>query len=181
MSKRGKMSINYDTIAQKHGISESAVRHLAQAIVQGNGTQAQFNHPELGGSGQWMPRMVMIGDMFNNKLKAKVESLCHELAAAYQDGQIKPLSTMQTMQTQWWSADLKKPSIAGEQNNLRYAYFPDEGRLIIEHNTQETMYNTSPHTITGVSQQQTSGHMMLVFQTQSGQMLTIQDFSIIQS
>jgi hypothetical protein len=42
---------------------------------------AQFNHPEFGGSGQWMRGgMIMLGDMFNNGLKNSVGNLCQELA-----------------------------------------------------------------------------------------------------
>lgn len=42
---------------------------------------AQFDHPELGGKGQWMQGgMVMVGDMFNHALKAKVTELCTALA-----------------------------------------------------------------------------------------------------
>ncbi|MFM8524351.1 MAG: hypothetical protein ACKOCM_01815, partial [Cyanobacteriota bacterium] len=41
-----------------------------------------FNHPELGGSGQWMASgMMMIGDMFNNGLKARVDGLCRDVSA----------------------------------------------------------------------------------------------------
>jgi hypothetical protein len=54
---------------------------LLQSLVNGNGTMAQFNHPELGGGGQWMRGgMTIVGDMFNHGLKAKVEGLCSELS-----------------------------------------------------------------------------------------------------
>ena len=46
------MSLNYDTIAQKYDVNPDVVRYLAQVIAQGNGKQAQFNHPQLGGIGQ---------------------------------------------------------------------------------------------------------------------------------
>ena len=51
------------------------------ALSAGGGTQAQFNHYELGGMGQWSRGgMIMIGDMFNNGLKAKVDMLCNDLS-----------------------------------------------------------------------------------------------------
>lgn len=69
-------------LAKKHKVSPEAVRVLHDALRRGNLTMAQFNHPELGGSGQWMQGgMVMVGDMFNNGLKAKVDALCVALAA----------------------------------------------------------------------------------------------------
>jgi hypothetical protein len=37
---------------------------------------------KLGGSGQWMAGgPIMISDMFNNALKARVDALCNELSA----------------------------------------------------------------------------------------------------
>jgi len=69
-------------LAQRSGVSTEAVLTLLQALVHGQGTMAQFDHPELGGRGQWMPGgMVMVGDMFNQALKATVDGLCVELAA----------------------------------------------------------------------------------------------------
>jgi hypothetical protein len=70
-----------ESLAQRHGVSTEAVMTLLQALVNGNGASAQFNHPELGGTGQWMRGgMTMVGDMFNDALKAKVNSLCSELS-----------------------------------------------------------------------------------------------------
>lgn len=68
-------------IARQFYISTDAVMTMLQALINGHGTMAQFSHPELGGSGQWMQGgMTMVGDMFNNSLKAKVDSLCYELS-----------------------------------------------------------------------------------------------------
>src|SRR4051812_30189658 len=41
-------------LAGRYGISTDAVMAMLQALVRGNGSMAQFNHPELGGGGQWM-------------------------------------------------------------------------------------------------------------------------------
>src|ERR1700735_1005676 len=70
-----------DELAQRYSVSPDAVKTLLQSLVSSNGTMAQFNHPELGGGGQWMRGgMTMVGDMFNHGLKAKVERLCSELS-----------------------------------------------------------------------------------------------------
>src|SRR4051812_15452121 len=67
-------------LARKHGVSESAVSELFSALQRGGGGMAQFDHVELGGYGQWMRNgMIMIGDMFNHALKAKVDALCQDL------------------------------------------------------------------------------------------------------
>ncbi len=174
------MTLNYQQLAEKHNVSVSVVQHLAQAMADGNGTIAQFNHPELGGMGQWMSGMVMIGDAFNLTLKSKVSALCEELAQAYRNGQITSTSfTMPMMQSKWWSANLSNPSITGGQNNLRYAYFPQHQRLIVSKDHQETIYDTMSHIITGVSQQQINQKTMLVFHTQSGQSFYAHEFEII--
>lgn len=68
-------------LAQKYGVSRAAVMTLLEALVRGNGSMAQFSSPELGGGGQWMRGgMTMVGDMFNNGLKATVDGLCSELS-----------------------------------------------------------------------------------------------------
>ncbi len=68
-------------IAQRHGFSVEAVTAMLDAVINGNGSMAQFNHGEFGGSGQWMAGgMTMLSDMFNNYLKGRVDNLCAELS-----------------------------------------------------------------------------------------------------
>src|ERR1700710_2630216 len=72
-------------IADRHGVSTDAARQLLSSLAAGGGRQAQFNHYELGGMGQWSQGgMIMIGDMFNQGLKSRVAALCDELAQALQ-------------------------------------------------------------------------------------------------
>jgi hypothetical protein len=79
LTEQGRQRIN--DLAQRYGVSTDAVMALLQALINGNRTMAQFNHPELGGSGQWLQGgMTMVGDMFNHGLKAKVDGLCTELS-----------------------------------------------------------------------------------------------------
>jgi len=60
---------NVGEIAKRHGFSEAAGQALADALRSGGGRQAQFNHPELGGMGQWSQGgMLMIGEMNNDEL-----------------------------------------------------------------------------------------------------------------
>lgn len=176
-------------LQQRYGVSGDAVMTLLRALVAGHGTMAQFNHPELGGLGQWSQGgMIMIGDMFNNQLKARVDGLCSELAARLRE--LNPL-TAATTQTQsqggvvtgqgaslfvagsggssgnWWPAELGQPASAGSQNNLRYAYFPAARRLAIQVDGRTTLYDTGDHQIGGVSQQQ-GGGSSLTFTSQHG-------------
>jgi len=48
---------------------------LLQALLNSNGTMAQFNHRELGGGGQWMR-----GGMFDQGLNSKIDGLCSPLS-----------------------------------------------------------------------------------------------------
>ncbi len=79
LTPEGQQIIN--NLAQRYNFSSDAVFSLLQSVINGNGSMAQFNHPEFGGSGQWMQGgMIMLGDMFNNYLKNSVSNLCQELA-----------------------------------------------------------------------------------------------------
>src|ERR1019366_10379006 len=70
-----------EQLAQSSGFSPDSVTHMLVAVLHGNGSMAQFGHPEFGGNGQWMRGgMLMVGDMFNSNLKARVDSLCNDIA-----------------------------------------------------------------------------------------------------
>jgi hypothetical protein len=160
-------------IARRHGVSSEAASQLLSAIAAGGGRQAQFNHPELGGMGQWSQGgMTMIGDMFNQGLKARVAGLCSDLAelwhsaAAFAPDQPQPWNSssdaksaemfMQPAFGHRWPAELGAPTATGSQNDMHYAIFPGSRRLAIERGGQVTVYDTGDHRIGGVSQQQGS-------------------------
>lgn len=160
-----------EEIARRYYVSVDAVLTLLQAVNNGGGTMAQFSHPEFGGSGQWMQGgMTMIGDMFNNSLKAKVDNLCYELAGLLgnsalfappaqqaQGGYAQASLFAQNTSGPWWPAELGNPSSSGAQNNLRYAIFPSARRLVIDLDGLVTVYDTLGHQIGGVGQQQGYG------------------------
>lgn len=169
-------------LAQKHKVSLEAVQHLADAMQRGNGTQAQFNHPEFGGMGQWQNGMLMIGDAFNTALKAKVHALCQDLVHSQQSGGLSSMPSMsfsKMSNTAWWSDELGQPSSSGQQNDSRYAIFSDKARLAIMREGQLSVYNTKAYQITGVSQQQSNQHQHLVFTTRDGKMVSESDFEKI--
>jgi len=161
------MPDNIAEIAQRHGFSPDAARAVAEALRRGGGRMAQFNHPELGGMGQWSAGgMLMIGDMFNNDLKARVDALCRDLAAA--PGPVPAAAEQEPGQTgDWWPNDLGSPSATGAQNDMRYACFPDKRRLAVMHHGQVHVYDTGDHRIGGFSQQQSSSQH-LTFTSQNG-------------
>jgi hypothetical protein len=182
-------------LAGRYGISAEAAAIVLRALIAGGGTMAQFNHPELGGMGQWSQGgMIMVGDMFNDALKAKVSGFCTELAGLVADqsnwqqrGEDYRSSSQPANRqggdifsevslsipakganfARWWGADLGHPASTGAQNATRYAYFPASRRLALEVNGRVTFYDTGDHQIGGVSQQQ-SGEASLTFTSQHG-------------
>ncbi|MEO8245328.1 MAG: SHOCT domain-containing protein [bacterium] len=148
----------------RHNVSPETVTQLLIALDTGGGRQAQFNLPELGGMGQWAQGgMVMVGEMFNNGLKGRVDALCRDLAAALRANTIfAPAGT-----TGGWPADLGQPASQGSQNDMRYAWFPDTRRLAISENGQVTVYHTADLQISGFGQAQGQGQT-LTFTSQYG-------------
>jgi hypothetical protein len=150
-------------IAQRHGLSREAVLAMLYAIHAGGGTMAQFSIPELGGSGQWMQGgMTMVGNMFDNALKARVDALCGELAQLLATTPVFPASS------NWWPDNLGVPSSAGGQNNVRYAVFPGTRRLAVQIDGVTKVFDTGEHRIGGVQQQQGSGYGSVSFTSQLG-------------
>lgn len=171
------MPNNIAEIARRHGFSLDAARALAQALRRGGGGMAQFNHPELGGMGQWSAGgMIMIGEMFNHDLKARVDALCRDLASApgpvpaaaeREPGQTGDRQTGDWQTGDWWPEGLGTPSAAGGQNDMRYACFPDKHRLAVMRDGNVRVYDTADHRIGGFSQRQ-SGSQTLTFTSQNG-------------
>jgi len=182
-------------LARRHGFSVDAVTHMMYSVLNGNGSMAQFAHPEFGGSGQWMRGgMLMLGDMFNHGLKGRVDALCNDISGilANQPGLLS-IGSFQSQsqggnawQTQaagaptrqsslflpdpasnWWPQDLGAPSATGSQNSVRYAYFGGARRLAVQTGSDTWVYDTLDHQIGGFSQQQGSGGSIL-FTSQYG-------------
>jgi hypothetical protein len=191
-----------ENLARRYGVTSDAVTVLSRAVQAGNGTMAQFSHPELGGPGQWSRGgMTMIGEMFNNALKTKVKELCSELAKllSHPPSADKLEGTSPEVQNQssardpseasihipatgaasdaWWGADLGSTGSTGSQNHVRYAYFPAAHRLAIKIGADVTIYDTADHEIAGVSQQQ-SGDASLTFVSQHG-LVRVADLRVV--
>ncbi|WP_404383840.1 SHOCT domain-containing protein [Caenispirillum salinarum] len=162
--------------ADRHGVSQDAAAAALRALAAGQGTLAQFSHPELGGMVQWAQGgMVMIGDMFNNALKARVDALCQDLSARLRAATLvePPAWSVATGGAGgagggWWRQELGQPSSAGSQNDLRYALFPAHRRLAVERGGRVTVYDTGDHVITGFGQQQGGGGGSATFTSQHG-------------
>jgi hypothetical protein len=199
-------------LAQRYGFSQEAVIQMMFAMLKGRGRMAQFSHPEFAGSGQWMAGgMLMLGDMFNHALKARVDGLCQAIAGLLaSQPELFPVGSFQAQSQSggghqqqvgsgvgqqqaaragmtpispsssgsgslfvadprdtWWPKELGSPSATGAQNDMRYAYFPDSGRLAVQVNGQVGIYDAGEHRIGGFSQQQGGGGGV-VFSTPAG-------------
>ena len=130
-------------IAARHGVSVDAALSLLGALAQGHGAQAQFNHPDLGGMGQWSQGgMIMIGDMFNSGLNFRVDALCNELAGLLRSQPFAEAATLSVAKPRRRrrgqpvcsgnrserrlvaSRNWARPASTGAQNDMRYAWFP---------------------------------------------------------
>ncbi|MET0704186.1 MAG: SHOCT domain-containing protein [Mycobacterium sp.] len=157
-------------IAQRYGLSRDAVLAMLFAVHAGGGTMAQFSIPELGGSGQWMRGgMTMVGNMFDNGLKARVDGLCAELAQLLTTIAVFPEGAQAAVPSaNWWPADLGIPSASGGQNDSRYAIFPSTRRLAIQTGGVTRIFDTDEHRIGGVQQQQGGRPGSVSFTSQFG-------------
>jgi hypothetical protein len=163
-------------VALRHSISPDAVRTILRALRSGGGRMAQFSHPDFGGMSQWSPGMTMVGDMFNDGMKSRLDAVCTELAAhvaatpsidrgSDEDSAVSYRSPKQS--SDWWPANLGTASAVGAQNDLRYAVFPDSRKLAIKDGDQVQIYDTGNHRIFGVAQAQ-STDQTLTFNSQDG-------------
>jgi len=188
LTESGKSIVN--DLSNRHGFSRDAIEHMLVSVINGNGNMAQFSHPEFAGYGQWMRGgMIMLGDMFNNNLKGRVDSLCCEISnlitsqpdffmAASSQSQSQGNASSNTLNgssnwfvpdpnQNWWPQDLGSPAALGSQNDTRYAYFPNSCRLAVKTGTSVWVYDTLNHQIGGFSQQQGSGNG-ITFTSQMG-------------
>ena len=142
-------------LARENGVSEEAVRAVLDALRRGGGTMAQFSHADFGGMSQWSSGMTMVGDMFNDRLKAKLDAIAGELskylrehAAQNGDGHAdsyRPAGPGQA--ASWWPQELGDPSSVGSQNDMRYAVFPQQHRLVIDDHGRTKIYDTGEATL----------------------------------
>ncbi|MGR4066947.1 SHOCT domain-containing protein [Billgrantia sp. C5P2] len=157
-----------DELAERHDFSRDAIAHMVSAVAEGNGQMAMFSHPEFGGPGQWMQGgMLMLSDPLNHALNARVDALCHEIGEMIGEkaGEMvaqQPAWPAAEGNPAWWPAELGTPNATGEQNGLRYAYFAQARRLVVQTDDSLRVYDTLDHRISGFAQQQGSQSRLTV-------------------
>ena len=84
----------------------------------------------------------------------------------------KPMAIMKPMEPlkcdpPWWPEELGQAASSGTQNGMRYAFFPQKRRLLVEREGIKTVYDSGDLQISGVSQQ-SGASWSFVFTSQTG-------------
>jgi hypothetical protein len=172
------------TLAEQYGFSTHAVQHLFEAVAEGGGDMAMFDHPEFHGPGQWMRGGLLMtttpGDrVFNNAIEAlcnRLSQLLREQHGHEQAGyrRISPdaraWDTSANTNQGWWPAEWGAPTASGQTDDLAYAFFDEPARLGIRQGDRVALYKTAGHRITGISQARQGTIESLVFTTPFGEL-----------
>ncbi|MBO9471851.1 SHOCT domain-containing protein [Endozoicomonas sp. G2_2] len=170
--------------SRQYGFSEDAVRHLFEAVTQGGGDMAMFDHPEFHGPGQWMRGGLMMTTTPGDRvLNNAIESLCNRLSALLraqhapgQSGyrrispEARAWDTSVSPRQRWWPHEWGDPVATGHTDDLAYAFFDDAARMAIRSGDQVDLYKTADHCITGIAQAQQGTSATLVFTTPFGEL-----------
>lgn len=147
-------------LAEKFDISVGTVEQLLIDLQRTEGKQVQFNIQELGGFGQWQANgMIMIGDMFNNSLKDKVNRICQEIAQHSQTIKVEKKVNVEQQ---------RNATTKGSQNGMSYAYYFNEHLLEVVIDGQLKKYDTKDYEILGVQQSQNTFGQKLSFSHSKG-------------
>jgi hypothetical protein len=169
-------------IAERYQVPEEKVRELYQRMQQTGGRQCQFECEQLGGPVQWMPGMITVSRWNDHALRARVDGLCSELSAIVQGSDTAAPAALRrepgtapaagnvtiAAGESWWPAKFGHPAAAGAQNGVRYAYFPQRQRLLIQQGARIDAYDTEGKHLTGAAQQQGGASSSLAFTSAGG-------------
>ncbi len=164
-------------IAIRHCVSEGAVRRLVQGLLLTDGAQVEFNEPELGGPGQWMPGLIKVRDASNSALKRRIDAICSEIAQQIQSGTLRPTNTPPHQNRPitweenglvWWPGEMGSPTLTGALHGIRYAWFAHVRRLLIDEEGHVRVYDSGMHRISGILLKHAAGQRALVFTSQHG-------------
>jgi hypothetical protein len=166
-------------LAEQYAIDASVLEDLLRQLERTQGRQAQFNHPALGGYGQWQSGMLMISAMNDHALKARVTRLFEDLlpltrvpTTPPQPSPITPPpapgsgASQGQQQSSQGGTGGGRSGFSGAQNGISYRYDSASNQLVI--NDTDT-YDTTGYRLTGVSaSQQNGGASSLVIHTDVG-------------
>ena len=177
------------SIAERYRVSLDAAREVERALRATGGRQAQFDHPELGGAGQWMPGMLMVQAGIDRQLRTRIEGLLDEVSAVVRGSETAAPAALSRDRDSpaalsrvdlpagesWWPASYGHPSAQGCQSGIRYAWFPGRRCVLVQVGSRIDCFDTADRQVHGVGQTSASvetqqGHTSrLVLSTSTGE------------
>ncbi|MCY7351317.1 MAG: hypothetical protein LH606_11720 [Cytophagaceae bacterium] len=165
------MNETLQQIAERHGFSPELAQTLLSELQRSRGRQVTFNDPALGGVGQWRGGILLIGDMMNHGLKAKVSAFLNDLAA---HAHASPVDSIRTARRAERAASAFQAQASGQreagfsmtQNGVSYKYSANRNELIVN---GTDVYDTTGLRVMGISSIQQNGQGVLVLRTDQGE------------
>ncbi len=168
------MNETINQLAERHGFSPDLAQRLLHDLRRGGGRQVQFNDPALGGMGMWQSGgMLMIGDMMNHALKARVAAFLSDLAALLETSpEVSPQLTRRVERAASMAQNQATISQSGGggsfsvmQNGSSYRYAADRNELVVD---DTEVYDTTGLRVIGIHSQQQNGRGTLILNTDQG-------------
>lgn len=161
-------------LAERHGFSPDLAQSLLHELRRSGGRQAQFNDPALGGMGMWQSGQLMIGDMMNHGLKAKVAAFLSDLAALLEASpdaspeltwRAEKMASMAAQQQSSSSQGTAGGGFSVMQNGVAYRYSAERNELVVN---ETDVYDTTGLRVIGIHSQQQNGRGVLILNTDQG-------------
>lgn len=170
------------SLAQKHDVPLEAVQSLALELARTRGRAVRFDIAALGGEGRWKyGEVASVGNGFNEDLNHLVTALCMAIADALQDREdtllfdrteapapsVKPAN----QPYRWWPAAFGDPTVEGQISGMRYACFPEQDRIVLQHNLRTRFFDTAGYRVDALMQTDIQGFTGILVQTNKGPLM----------
>jgi hypothetical protein len=177
-----KLGDSYSRLANKYRVTKRVIEVLADIIQRTRGEEARFDIVELGGKGIWKPSQgAIVGNGFNEKLNKHATELCEEIATIvriYERDDTTMLNSLEETVAmspiilepqaagKWWPEHLgEKPDLVGNAGTLRYAYFINTNRLVIQQNLRNRLFDMTGYIVSNVSAGRSAGFFNMLVKT----------------
>lgn len=173
----------YQTLSAKYRVPMRVIEAMIEIIQNSTGKDNTFfDIPELGGIGMWHPTDgAHIGNGFNRDLNNRATELFNEIRRLSEKETQRDETTIVTKldTTQglmpasitpgaktWWSERYgTDPTLTGNAGGLRYAYFKNHNRLIIQNNLRNRIFDTTGYDIVDVIAGKRTGFFNTIIKT----------------
>lgn len=175
----------YPRLAVKYHVPSRVIEALAELLQRTKGEEARFDITELGGKGIWKPSQgAIIGNGFNEPLNERATELCNEIASLVRIEDREDTTLLSTLDDTvamtplsipmglgiWWPNHLgENPDLIGNAGTMRYAYFAEKNRLVIQNNLRNRVFDVTGYKVTGVSAGRSAGFFNMIVKTEERQ------------